>query len=94
MEKAKVSHLREKAKAKIKTQNWQNTATARFMRSPTKIVTWGHPKTHYLKVAGMIIIFLTAHPVLPQFLGPIWLLYFTPVIKKWHLPILQENPAY
>jgi len=39
----------------------------------------------------MIIIFLTAHPVLPQFLGPIWLLHFAPVFKNGTYQIYRKT---
>jgi len=50
-----------------------------------KLVLYG---TLYLK---MIIIFLTAHPVLPQFLGPIWLLHFAPVFKNCTYQVYRKT---
>ena len=44
--------------------------------------------TSYLII---IIIFLTAHPVLPQFLGPIWLPHFAPVFKNGTYQIYRKT---
>jgi hypothetical protein len=45
--------------------------------------------TSYLII--IIIIFLTAHPVLPQFLGPIWLPHFAPVFKNGTYQICRKT---